>query len=360
MIHKGKRIVSILILWSIAAILSAALPTVSGYCETLRFVFMADCRGESDVVPINTTALDAINSQILALSPRPSFVVFGGDQAYRGHSPSGYTFQKFKDAMKSLTDAGIKLYTVLGNHELYGTKPHLFVLANQKEYQKVFAANPGNGPPGYERLAYSFESPERDVFFGILDCYYLTEDAYLDKNGNVDDTQKTWLANQLAHTKATHKFLFIHPPYYLITECQSNQNISYTKLWSILDNNRFDIYFCGHDHLYSRKTIDRSIAPNPQLTPSTQWKDKVTQLLNGTCGAPVDTDPPTVNRREWHVFNADKTYYFSVVDIDGSTVKVTTYGGKAAPYKVIDSFTIFQNANSTTYPLPFGRIIANR
>ncbi len=341
MLYKGRRIVSVLMLWLVAAILSATLLTVSGYCETLRFVFMADCRGTSDAVPINTTALDAINSQILALSPRPSFVVFGGDQAYIGYSPSGYNFQKFKDAMKSLTDAGIKLYTVLGNHELYGTRWNFFNLANQQEYQRTFADNPGNGPPGYEKLVYSFESPEKDAFFGILDCYYLTQDVYKpDLHGDVDDTQRTWLVNQLAQTKATHKFLFIHSPYYLITEDQSHQNTSYTQLWSILDNNRFDIYFCGHDHLYSRKTIDSSIPPNPQLTPPIQWKNKVTQLLNGTCGAPVDNKTPTVERSAWHVFNADTTYYFSVVDINGRTVTVTSYGGKASPYSVIDRFNV--------------------
>ena len=48
-------------------------------CE--RFVFLADSRGNSTSDLINTTVLTAINNQILALSPRPSFVIFGGDQA---------------------------------------------------------------------------------------------------------------------------------------------------------------------------------------------------------------------------------------------------------------------------------------
>ena len=109
MIYKGKRIVAVLILWLVTAILSASLPTVSGHCETLRFVFMADCRGDSLVDLVNTPVLNAINTQILALSPRPAFVVFGGDSVYRGHSEGAYNFTKFKDAMKSLTAAGINL-----------------------------------------------------------------------------------------------------------------------------------------------------------------------------------------------------------------------------------------------------------
>ena len=349
MIDKGKRIVAVLIFCLVAAILSAFLPTASGHCETLRFVFMADGRGDSLDDLINTTALNAINSQILALSPRPSFVIYGGDAVYRGHSGGAYNFQEFKDVMKSLTDAGIKVYTVMGNHELYREGTPGFSLGNQQEFQNKFTDNPGNGPAGYERLVYSFESPGGDAFFAIGDCYYLSADdpnpaLNLEGDGSLygyfDDTQLTWLVNQVAQTKATHKFFFAHAPYYQITGSQSYQNTSFTQLWSILDKNRFDIFCCGHVHLYSRKKINRSIAPEPQLNPPVKWKHNVTQLLTGTCGAVVDNGTLVVNRKKWHVFNDDATYYFSVVDIKGNHVKVTSYGGISSPYQVIDHFSI--------------------
>jgi len=352
MIDKGKRIVAVLIFCLVAAILSASLPTASGHCETLRFVFMADGRGDSLDDLINTTALNAINSQILALSPRPSFVIYGGDSVYRGYSGGAYNFQKFKDAMQSLTDAGIKLYTVMGNHELYREETPGFSLANQEEFQNQFTDNPGNGPDGYKRLVYSFESPGGDAFFAIGDCYYLIADdpnpaLNLEGDGSLygqfDDNQLTWLANRAAQTKATHKFFFVHAPYYQITGSQSYQNTSFTQLWSILDKNRFDIFCCGHVHLYSRKTINSSIAPAPQLIPPVQWEQNVTQLLTGTCGADVDNGTPlVVNRKQWHVFNDDATYYFSVVDINGNYVKVASYGGESSPYQVIDHFKIFR------------------
>jgi len=349
MIYQGKRIVAVLILCLVAAILSAALPPVSGHCENLRFIFMADGRGDSLTDLINTTALNAINAQILALSPRPSFVVYGGDSVYRGHSEGAYNFQKFKDAMQSLTDAGIKLYTVMGNHELYREGTPGFSLGNQQEFQNKFTDNPSNGPPGYERLVYSFESPGGDAFFAIGDCYYLAADdpnpgLNLEGDGSLygsfDVIQLAWLVNELAKTKATHKFFFVHAPYYQITGSQAYQTTSFTELWSILDKNRFDLFCCGHVHLYSRKTIDSSIAPAPQWIPPFQWKNNVTQLLTGTCGATVDTDTPIVDRTAWHVFNNDNTYYFSVIDINGRRVTVTSYGGQAAPYQVIDRFSI--------------------
>jgi hypothetical protein len=348
MVEQGKRIAAVLVFCLVAAILSASLPAAPGHCETLRFVFIADGRGDGLHDLINTTALDAINSQILALSPRPSFVIYGGDMVYRGHSEKVYNFQQVKDVMQPLTDAGIKLYTVMGNHELYREGTTGFSLANQEEFKRIFTDNLENGPPGYERLVYSFESPRGKAFFAIGDCYYLTAD---DPNpglneesdpslyGHFDDTQLSWLANQVAQTKARHKFFFAHAPYYQITSSQSYQNTSFTRLWSILDQNRFGIFFCGHVHLYSRKKINRNIAPEPQLTPPVKWKHSVFQLLTGTCGAPVDTGTLIVDKKKWHVFNDDETYYFSVIDIKGNHVKITSYGGQSSPYHVIDHVT---------------------
>ena len=367
MTYRINRIVSILCL--AAAIGSASLLPVSGYAETLRFVFMADGRGDALEDQINMIALETINSQILALNPRPSFVIYGGDSVYRGHSGGAYNFPQFITAMKPLTDVGIKVYTVMGNHELYDEGTPGFSLANQQEFQNTFTNNPNpdNGPDGYKGLVYSFESSGGDAFFAVGDCYYLTADDHnpgLNEEGDgslygtFDVIQLAWLDNKLAQTKATHKFFFAHAPYYQIAGAQSLQHTSFTQLWSILDNNHVDLFGCGHEHLYSRKTIDRSIAPVPQWSPPFQWQNNVTQLLTGTCGAPIDNGTLVVDRSTWHVFNganAPNTYYFSVIDINGSKVNVTSYGaepivttdgGQVPPLKVIDRFSIPNDISS--------------
>jgi hypothetical protein len=307
---------------------------------------LADSRGDSMGYPVDTTALNQIIRQIAKLSPKPSFVMFGGDMSYRGYMNGAYTFQTWKDLWAPL-GSGIPLYTALGNHELYHHHASYgSLLVNQKEYQKVFSESPANGPAGYEHLAYSFTSGGGSSFFAVLDPYFVSKDTmHLGLGGHIEATQMAWLKTQVAQTKATHKFLFIHTPYYYISndpEEPSAADTSLTSLWSFLDVNKFDFYACGHSHLYSRKTIDSSIPADPPTTPSTPaWKNNVVQLLNGTCGAGPSTgviDPAI--KTLWNVHNDAKTYYFSVIDINGATVTVKSYGGYTGTYSLVDTFTI--------------------
>ena len=243
MTYKIKRIVSVLCL--VTALGAVALLPASGSCENLRFVFLAD--SPVGTIPPNPTPTDLINTavlnpiinQILALNPRPAFVVYGGDQAACGALNGTYNFQAFKSVMAPLTNAGIKLYTALGNRELFNPTfnplaPNTFYLANQQIYQREFVDNPGNGPSGYEHLVYSFESPGGDAFFAVLDPYHLTaDDPSPNLNGTFDNTQLNWLATQVAQTKATHKFLFTHAPYYYVIDTSSEEpapppDITYT------------------------------------------------------------------------------------------------------------------------------------
>ncbi|MCX6165873.1 MAG: metallophosphoesterase [Ignavibacteriae bacterium] len=319
-------------------------PPVTG--ETFRFVFMADSRGDSLEHPVNTEVLNAIINQISTLSPKPSFVMFGGDMSYRGYIGSSYTFQAFKDLFAPLTSSGITLYATVGNHELYHEhSSYGFLKVNQQAFQSTFFESPSNGPAGYEHLAYSFTAQGGNSFFAVMDPYFLTLDTtHMDLGGIIEPTQMSWLKTQVSQTNAKHKFLFIHTPYYYVnsdTAEPSTANQTHTAIWSFLDSNKFDFYACGHSHLYSRKAIDSTILPEPQTTPPTPpWRNNVVQLLNGTCGAGSGggiIDPKFIT---WNVHNAHKTYYFSVVDISGSTVTVNSYSGYTGAYTVFDTFTI--------------------
>ena len=318
-----------------------------GTDETLRFVFLADSRGDSLGYPVDTTALNPIIRQIAKLSPKPSFIIFGGDMSYRGYMDGSYTFQEWKNLFAPLADSGIALYTAIGNHELYHKHASYgYLLVNQVKYQSVFSENPSNGPAGYDHLAYSFTSPAGNSFFAVLDPYFVTKDTvHMGLGGHIDSTQMSWLKAQVAQCGATHKFLFIHTPYYYISddpEEHSSADTSLTELWSFLDANKFDIYACGHSHLFSRRVIEDTIPSFPQTTPQTpSWQNNVVQLLNGTCGAGPSTGAIDQNIKTlWNVHNDPLTFYFSVVDINGSTVTVNSYKGYTGDYTVFDTFTI--------------------
>ena len=350
---KIERILSTFL--PFAFLVSVVLLPGTGNCETLRFVFLADSRGESINDPVNATVLSAIIDRIVKLPGKPAFVLFGGDMSYRGNIDGNYTFQAWKDLFKPLGDAKIPLYTAIGNHELYRHEKHQVTeglyLENQKEYQKIFSENPQNGPTGYDHLSYSFTSPDGDIFFAVLDPYYLTADKpEYSLCGTIDPAQMAWLELQVAQTTAAHKILFIHTPYYYVnnssiidpTEPPCIPDETYTNLWRLLDKNHFDIYACGHSHLYSRKTIDNSIPPVHQISPPFTWQNNVVQLLNGTCGAGGGGETDfSVNPVLWHIKSDIKTYYFSVVDIDSGKVTVNSYMGNttADGYEVFDTFT---------------------
>jgi hypothetical protein len=183
-----------------------------------------------------------------------------------------------------------------------------------------------------------------NAFFAVLDPYFLTLDTTHESlGGNIEYPQMQWLRNQVAQTTAKHKFLFIHTPYYYVdsdTSEPSSANQTLTTLWSFVDSNKFGIYACGHSHLYARKEIDSTILPDPQTTPPTPpWRNNVTQLLNGTCGAGGGGGYIDPKFATWNVHNAPHTYYYSVIDVQGNTVTVRSYGGRYGAYTLIDSFS---------------------
>ncbi|MCK9421475.1 MAG: metallophosphoesterase [Bacteroidales bacterium] len=352
MVNNRPAIIAMFLLTICAAILggckkSSTEEQKDGTSAKLRFVFLADSRGDSLGYTVDTTALNPIIRRIDTLNPQPSFVVFGGDGCYRGYLAKHYTFQEFKNLFATLTGKGIALYTTMGNHELYHEHASYgYFLVNQQQFQLTFSENPSNGPAGYEHLAYSFTDAATSSYFAVLDPYFVTGDTmHLNMGGHIDPTQMAWLKTQVAQTSALHKFLFIHVPYYYVdndsTEA-SEADTTITSLWSFIDANKFDIYACGHSHLYSRRTIDGGLTPNPQTKPPVPaWQNNVVQLLCGTCGAGSGGGyiDPTV-RSEWNVYNDHKTYYFSVIDISGNTVTVNSYHGYTGAYTVFDTFTV--------------------
>ena len=242
--------------------------------------------------------------------------------------------QGWNSVMQTLRDAGIPVYVVIGNHELFETGGKISV-QQQKDYQAVFSKMPQNGPPGYQSLAYSFTYG--NAFFLIFDTFYLDPAAGpLTEDPHIEQAQFDWAGKQTATANANpaviHKFAFSHAPAF------SDENNDYKQynanLWTRLNNNGFDAFFGAHEHLYGRFKVNAWTEP---LIPANPWLGNVFQVIAGGAGAPLVEVPTNT---------ADVTqvqYHYTVVDVKGGTVSVNAYSYDNGT-KPIDSFTVRKEA----------------
>ncbi len=101
----------------VVAIICWAAPAHADQSQS--FVWLADTRGDANDDIIDKSVLTPIVDRILAMSPAPKVVIFGGDAAYRGGTDNLTEFQKvFTDRLDA---AGIPSAYAIGNHELYTT-----------------------------------------------------------------------------------------------------------------------------------------------------------------------------------------------------------------------------------------------
>jgi hypothetical protein len=322
-----------LVLWLIAVL---AAPAAG---EAFRFAVMGDSRGDvhqKEKGPINETELSYLIKEIIDLNPKPLFVVFGGDLALRA---SVNDWKSWKRIMQPLANAGIGLYLVKGNHELYDAKVKCR-LDNQTAYQAFVAANyayiPSNGPPGYDRLAYSFEHD--NSLFIVLDSFYMYPDSIVDADvyGGITWQQLAWLDESLATTPKTHRFVFSHMPAYPRDATKPDGSLkkydrSLYDLWKILVARRITYFFGAHEHLYDNWYITNQVDKD--------WTRGIRQFIAGCAGAPftIEKSPDPRATAEHPRQTVLKKDNFVVVDVDGDKVTWIAYGGTAkAGYTVID------------------------
>ncbi|MGA2402290.1 MAG: metallophosphoesterase [Syntrophobacteraceae bacterium] len=342
MIRKNLLAPGIPVSWRLLAvacfIVLSSAAAVQAAQNSFRFVVMGDsphfeCTySDPPEKCIDVEVLNRINQQIVSLDPKPAFLFFLGDMANYG----GKTMlQGWNSVMDTLRNAGIPVYTIIGNHELLDDKG--VSVQQQKDYQSVFSNLPQNGPPGYGSLAYSFTYG--NAFFLIFDTFYLDPAAGLPtEDPHIEQAQFDWAGQAIAgaNPAVVHKFALSHAPAF------SDENNNYTQynanLWTMMDNNAFDAFFGAHEHYYARFKVTPQTEP---LVPSNPWLGNVFQVISGGAGAPLVEVPDNT---------ADVTqvqYHYTVVDVKGGTVSVNAYSYDN-PTKPIDSFTVVKEALAVT------------
>ena len=146
-------------------------------------------------------------------------VIMVGDNIYGSERPQDFV-KKFEQPYKPLTDAGVKFYASLGNHD-----------SREQRYYKPFNMN--------GKLYYTFD-PQKDVRFFALESTYM------------EPEQIAWLEKELSASGAKWKIPFFHHPLY----SSGGRHGSDVRLRSTLEpmflKNGVSVVFTGHDHMYER------------------------------------------------------------------------------------------------------------
>lgn len=311
------------------------------------FIVCGDSRGEdySWVAgeKLNKKFLEFFSSDIIK-KHNPDFVIFLGDCCTNAHTITGHeNLADWKECMKPIYDAQIPLYISKGNHELYNWCAAFRVKFQEEFTDKFFTDQPDNGPDGRKKLCYSFTWG--NSYFIVFDSFFCWEAPWWHINdyhyyGDIDKTQLEWIKAQNKTeeaTNATHKFILSHAPVYGTEGEQAFDRMK--ELWQEIDDNKYDMFFGAHEHLYSRKTIDSKIAPT--------YKNNIPQIVAGAAGAPVDPMwRVKVDVEEW---NIHLCYHYVLVEVSGdsfTTKAFKVYKDDSGDYHVQDEpFDVYNNNN---------------
>lgn len=173
----------------------ATPPTIIVTPVTRTFVVWGDTRftDSAQCDKSDPDARQAIVQEMASVDPHPDFAVLTGDVVYHGHNTQDWDI--FEKQTKPLRDAKIRLFPVLGNHDVDG----------------------GSGRPDFfKRFSdlKSYSQLENNVWYSITygNSLFLMLDSQSDYR--VDSPQGTWLRSTLKGVPDDLDFLFIvlhHP-----------------------------------------------------------------------------------------------------------------------------------------------------
>ncbi len=190
---------------------------------SLRFMVMGDT-GQGDQGQYDTGREMAAVRQKFPFE----FVVMVGDNMYGADSPADYV-KKFETPYKALSDAGVKFYAALGNHDNPNQRSYgLFNMGGQRYY--TFRASPG----GLGKVSHG------GVRFFAIDSNYLSKEE-------ID-----WLSKELGSSGSDWKICFFHHPLYSSGKTHGSALETRAVLEPIFVKNGVNVVLTGHDHIYER------------------------------------------------------------------------------------------------------------
>ncbi|MCX6693624.1 MAG: metallophosphoesterase [Methanomicrobiales archaeon] len=239
---------------------STASPAPSG---TWTFVVFGDSRDNTKDTLTGVSPYTNLIAIAIA-AEKPDLVMYTGDLVsgwiISNASPVATDYKvQFKNWMDAVapihnytSGKGTPLYVVRGNHE---DGPKQTVMPLLDAYRESAAADmPLNGPPGEERLTYSF------TWKGAK---FIALDEYFPHNDLKETVNQTWVDQELISDTRPFTFVFGHTPAYLLEDDPEDRGYDLAVhpalrdiFWDSLVKNHVTAYISGHTHLYARGVKD--------------------------------------------------------------------------------------------------------
>lgn len=232
------------------------LPATLGDGESLRFAVGGDVRHRQDWME---------ETNRMAVSHQPRFIVWGGDLAYADGEPKNVgRWYEFFDAMKNtfIDEDGLvtPLIVAIGNHEIRG---HSYLLID--DYAPTDAWRAEYAPFFYELFAFPGQPGYNVLDFGDYLSMVILDSAHANP---VEGDQTTWLARTLAARKGRMRHIMpvMHVPAYPSVrrfdgEMPLSGGISRdirTHWCPLFDAAGVRLVFEHHDHAYKRSVPIRA------------------------------------------------------------------------------------------------------
>jgi hypothetical protein len=324
-----------------------------GQTALWKFAVISDTQGDRK----SEAQKPFINEKVLALiagdivREEPDFVLVAGDLVsgwlHNGGAEYVEQFATWKEVMKPVYDAGIKVYPIRGNHEVGPERlalsplpanlepPEGSQVALKEAFRKSFNQGyiPQNGPAGEEGFTYSF-SHKNALIIGL--------DEFTVSQHKVNEV---WFDSQIALKTEAHLFVYGHEPAFGVyhTDNLSFFNEDRDKFWNAIGKGGGRVYFCGHDHMYNRAAIvDKD-------------GDILRQIVVGTGGGSPRTwsGKYLEEARVKGEYSKDGLYGYVLVTIDGTkaTIQWKAINGVEAGYtwQIPDTFSYDLSETNSTH-----------
>jgi 3',5'-cyclic-AMP phosphodiesterase len=280
-----------------------------------KFVVFGDTKGKDN--GINKRVLENIMLQIKKLDSKPDFLVVLGDTIAGSSDLEIHKSQMkgFKNYVDSYLTPMVML-PVVGNHEvnnepLDDTYEKLIneMYINFKQHGKL---------ENYNNTVYYMDL--QYCRFIVLNCYHAGEIK------KIINEQLEWF-EKISDIDKKFKIMFIHSPLFPtgahVGTCLDEFKEYRDRLWSIIEKNKIDIVFAGHEHNYSRRILQGTC-------------NDVYQIVTGGGGEKLKG---SFKCKKGVVVPPKAVYHFVVVDMNADSImlKAVSIDGK-----IIDEFKIIK------------------